>query len=48
MQQMVKLLSNLHAKVNLEHAFGGLGGPWEFNLRDLLRWSQLITSIPAR
>lgn len=49
LQRMVDLLTALHQAVNAERSFGGLGSPWEFNLRDLLRWCQLVTSeLPAR
>ena len=44
LKRMVSLLNQLHVAVNTEHQFGGLGGPWEFNLRDLLRWCQLMQS----
>ena len=42
--RMVLLLDDLHHKTNVERAFGGAGSPWEFNLRDLLRWCHLAES----
>lgn len=30
------------AEVTLERKWGQKGGPWEFNLRDLFRWCQLM------
>lgn len=42
--KMVDMLYELHLAVNIEHRFGGLGGPWEFNLRDLIRWCHLMTA----
>ena len=48
--RMVLLLDDLHRKTNVECAFGGAGSPWEFNLRDLLRWCHLAESAtpPSR
>ena len=42
LERMVWLLNTLHQEVNTDRKFGGQGGPWEFNLRDLLRWCQLV------
>ena len=39
---MVTFVTALHNRINVQHAFGALGGPWEFNLRDLLRWCELV------
>ena len=38
---MVAVLDDLHSRINVDHSFGGMGSPWEFNLRDLLRWCDL-------
>ena len=38
----VSLLPALHEAANMQRALGASGGPWEFNLRDLLRWCQLV------
>lgn len=39
---MVATASALHDAINTKRAFGHAGGPWEFNLRDLLRWCDLL------
>lgn len=41
LQRMVDFLEAMHAGANVQRSFGGSGGPWEFNLRDLLRWCHL-------
>lgn len=41
LHRMVEFLEFMHAGANVQRSFGGSGGPWEFNLRDLLRWCQL-------
>ncbi|KAK9809153.1 hypothetical protein WJX72_010301 [[Myrmecia] bisecta] len=47
-QRMVAFLGALHRGGNIERRFGGAGGPWEFNLRDLLRWCDLAEgAVPA-
>ena len=38
---MVAFLESMHVGANVQRSFGGAGGPWEFNLRDLLRWCYL-------
>jgi midasin len=47
LQQMVEFLHVLHTDARETRIFGAVGGPWEFNLRDLLRWCELITSSTA-
>ncbi|KAI0431499.1 hypothetical protein F5Y09DRAFT_354913 [Xylaria sp. FL1042] len=42
--RMIKFISNLEARILVERAFGSQGSPWEFNLRDTLRWLHLLTS----
>ncbi|KAI0115802.1 hypothetical protein GGR51DRAFT_555677 [Nemania sp. FL0031] len=42
--QMIKFISNLEKRILVERAFGSQGSPWEFNLRDTLRWLNLLTS----
>jgi Midasin AAA lid domain len=45
---MAAFLADLHHAANIARTFGAAGGPWEFNLRDLLRWCQLAESaVPA-
>ncbi|KAK8430364.1 hypothetical protein IWX49DRAFT_527495 [Phyllosticta citricarpa] len=40
---LIKFISTLEEEV-VNRKFGSLGSPWEFNLRDTLRWLQLLTS----
>lgn len=42
--QMIKFISNLETRILVERVFGSQGSPWEFNLRDTLRWLHLLTS----
>ena len=37
----------LHTEVAVRRAFGLVGGPWSFNLRDLMRWCQGMASADA-
>ncbi|KAF5403822.1 hypothetical protein PHET_02306 [Paragonimus heterotremus] len=39
---MVRFNETLNHRVNVTHEFATGGGPWEFNLRDLMRWSEMI------
>ncbi|KAI8963544.1 midasin [Daldinia sp. FL1419] len=43
-QRMINFISNLETRILVEKAFGSQGSPWEFNLRDTLRWLHLLTS----
>ncbi|KAI0181074.1 midasin [Hypoxylon sp. FL1284] len=43
-RQMIRFISNLETTIVVERAFGSQGSPWEFNLRDTLRWLHLLTS----
>ncbi|KAM7196015.1 midasin [Naviculisporaceae sp. PSN 640] len=45
--QMIEFMSRLDDAVVSERRFGSLGSPWEFNLRDTLRWCDLMTSTDA-
>ena len=38
---MIEVVSDLHQGCNVARTMGTVGAPWEFNLRDLLRWCQL-------
>ncbi|XP_057208356.1 midasin isoform X2 [Triplophysa rosa] len=40
--KMVQLSNRLIQEVTVEKKWGQRGGPWEFNLRDLFRWCQLM------
>ena len=39
---LIRYISQLQRDANLNSAFGSLGRPWEFNLRDVLRWLELV------
>jgi len=41
---MIAFNSGLNDAVSTQRLFGREGTPWEFNLRDVLRWAQLILS----
>ena len=47
LDNMVEFLHVLHSNARESRVFGTVGGPWEFNLRDLLRWCELITASTA-
>ncbi|CAO1630303.1 unnamed protein product [Sympodiomycopsis kandeliae] len=40
--KMIQFNALLHEEVMIKHSFGRQGAPWEFNLRDLMRWLVLI------
>ncbi|KAJ3606919.1 hypothetical protein NHX12_026435, partial [Muraenolepis orangiensis] len=42
MSKMVEFSNTLVQEVNVERKWGQRGGPWEFNLRDMFRWCQLM------
>ncbi|KAM0394946.1 hypothetical protein ACHAQC_004784 [Fusarium culmorum] len=42
--QLIQFVSQLDHKLAIEKAFGSQGSPWEFNLRDVLRWLKLLDS----
>ncbi|KAG9231753.1 P-loop containing nucleoside triphosphate hydrolase protein, partial [Amylocarpus encephaloides] len=41
---IISFVSHLEQEVVYKRTFGSQGGPWEFNLRDVLRWLQLLSS----
>lgn len=43
-QKMVRFVSNLDYETSMRKSFGSHGSPWEFNLRDSLRWLELLAS----
>ncbi|KAI0916947.1 hypothetical protein AcW2_007206 [Taiwanofungus camphoratus] len=50
---MIDYVVRLNDEVMAKHAFGREGAPWEFNLRDVIRWGTLLqragpSSRPAR
>ncbi|KAG7785453.1 hypothetical protein KL945_003750 [Ogataea haglerorum] len=42
--KLVDFVSLLEKEVVLHRKWGAVGGPWEFNLRDTLRWLSLMSS----
>ncbi|KAF2996004.1 hypothetical protein E8E13_001141 [Curvularia kusanoi] len=42
--RLIGFVAQLDEQVVTHRAFGNLGAPWEFNLRDTLRWLQLLAS----
>ena len=42
--QMVKFTRQLQSDIVDNHLYGNVGSPWEFNLRDIFRWCELIQS----
>jgi midasin len=44
MSNVISFVSLLEQEVVYRRRFGSQGGPWEFNLRDTLRWLHLIAS----
>lgn len=42
LNRMITFNARLHEEVMVRRSFGREGSPWEFNLRDLLRWLSLI------
>lgn len=43
-QKMIKFVSSLDYETSVRKSFGSHGSPWEFNLRDSLRWLELLAS----
>jgi midasin len=43
-RRMIRFISNLDDEVVTRKSFGSQGSPWEFNLRDTLRWLELLGS----
>jgi midasin len=44
LQQMIDFNSRVHHEVAIRRSIGRLGSPWEFNLRDVMRWLVLRES----
>ncbi|KAJ9475426.1 Midasin [Pseudozyma hubeiensis] len=42
LRRMIQFNFDLHHEVVVKHSFGRIGAPWEFNLRDLMRWLDLL------
>lgn len=43
-QKLIDFITQLEDKIARDRVFGAQGAPWEFNLRDLLRWLHLLSS----
>ncbi|KAM0285289.1 hypothetical protein ACHAQH_001478 [Verticillium albo-atrum] len=41
---VIRFITKLDHQIVIEKSFGLQGGPWEFNLRDILRWLSLLAS----
>lgn len=44
LDSMVDFVLSLQNEISNSTNFGVLGGPWEFNLRDIFRWCEVISS----
>ncbi|KAF7308632.1 Midasin [Mycena chlorophos] len=42
---MIAFNSALNTEVSVKRSFGRSGHPWEFNLRDVLRWASLLQTV---
>lgn len=47
LRAMITYNNRLNQEVVQRRTFGRDGSPWEFNLRDVLRWGELLQSSPA-
>ena len=43
-ESLVNCIGTLNSSLQRDTRLGAYGGPWEFNLRDIVRWLQLLTS----
>ena len=43
LERMISLNGRLQEEVAVKQRYGVAGAPWEFNLRDLIRWASLMT-----
>jgi midasin len=41
---LIRFVTQLDHELVVSKSFGSQGGPWEFNLRDVLRWLKLLTN----
>ncbi|KAJ3199798.1 AAA ATPase midasin, partial [Entophlyctis luteolus] len=46
-KKMIEFNQAMHVETMVKHSFGLRGSPWEFNLRDILRWIELVKSRPS-
>ncbi|KJE89993.1 midasin [Capsaspora owczarzaki ATCC 30864] len=47
LKKMIEFNSRLHHETMVARSFGRLGAPWEFNLRDVFRWCELMLAHQA-
>lgn len=45
LEKMVRFNGRVYEDTMVAHAYGHSGSPWEFNLRDILRWCELVEGI---
>ncbi|KAI9827912.1 MAG: hypothetical protein M1819_006855 [Sarea resinae] len=43
-ERLINFVVTLDTRVTVDRSYGAQGGPWEFNLRDILRWLKLVNS----
>lgn len=43
-EKLINFVVKLDKQLESKRSFGAVGGPWEFNLRDTLRWLELLAS----
>ncbi|KXN88102.1 Midasin [Leucoagaricus sp. SymC.cos] len=48
LRAMISFNSHLNDEVTVRQLFGRQGAPWEFNLRDVIRWGCLLTSSQSK
>ncbi|GET88084.1 hypothetical protein, conserved [Leishmania tarentolae] len=48
LRRMVDFVDRLQHDIMVRRAYGLRGSPWEFNLRDVLRWAKLLQSYEER
>ncbi|KAJ6530392.1 midasin nuclear AAA ATPase [Mycena vulgaris] len=44
LQAMISFNTTLNSEISVKRSFARAGSPWEFNLRDVLRWATLLES----
>ena len=47
LRAMIAFVRELQRHVGSLRAFGARGGPWDFNLRDVFRWCELLLAEQA-
>eukprot|EP01134_Creolimax_fragrantissima_P005503 CFRG5503T1 len=46
--KMIEFNTHLHKATMVERTLGSKGGPWEFNLRDVLRWCEVMMNNQSK